>query len=414
MEGTAVKGIRIMDQGTDKDGNPSDGFMPGMDITADLTVVGDGPVGAIGRHLDQTLGFPEGHHQRDWALGMKMVVELPEGVNLEVGTVLHTFGYPEPEIFGFMYVLPDRMVSLGIFVPSWMDSPTRTAYRYLQYWMQHPAIWPYIEGGTVRSWGAKSLQESGKRGEPFLAGSGVDEAWTTGTQLADGVLELLKNGESFTEENLKRAYVDRRRESWVEKDARIAEKSRDGFSKGIIRGLVGMALAGFTNGKLFYPGQPKRPQDRIPSLEDYFRGQFTPGELEDFEAQSRNRAVPLVDILMEKMGWPRIEYDGKILFSHQDALLMGGKVQANPGYADHVTFVNPSLCSQCGAQVCIEMCSGQAIAKNPEGGTPQFDREKCVHCGACLWNCTQSDENNPERTNVAFTAGSGGFHSAEN
>jgi len=29
----------------DKKGNPSDGFMPGMDIHAALTVVGDGPVG---------------------------------------------------------------------------------------------------------------------------------------------------------------------------------------------------------------------------------------------------------------------------------------------------------------------------------------------------------------------------------
>ena len=59
----------------------------------------------------------------------------------------------------------------------------------------------------MRSWGAKSLQESGRRGEPLLAGngyarigegsgstnvltgSGVDEAWTTGSQLAEGVID---------------------------------------------------------------------------------------------------------------------------------------------------------------------------------------------------------------------------------
>ena len=29
------------------------GFMPGMDIRAELTVVGDGPVGAVGRQLDE-------------------------------------------------------------------------------------------------------------------------------------------------------------------------------------------------------------------------------------------------------------------------------------------------------------------------------------------------------------------------
>jgi electron-transferring-flavoprotein dehydrogenase len=40
--------------------------------------------------------------------------------------------------------------------------------------------------------------------------------------------------------------------------------------------------------------------------------------------------------------------------------------------------------------------------------------EKCVHCGACLWNCAQANPENPERTNIAFRAGAGGLHSAEN
>jgi electron-transferring-flavoprotein dehydrogenase len=42
------------------------------------------------------------------------------------------------------------------------------------------------------------------------------------------------------------------------------------------------------------------------------------------------------------------------------------------------------------------------------------DREKCVHCGACLWNCSQANPENPERMNIAFRAGTGGLHSAEN
>jgi electron-transferring-flavoprotein dehydrogenase len=55
---------------------------------------------------------------------MKMVViEPPEDSPLEPGTVWHTFGYPEPEIFGFLYVHPDRVASVGIFVPSWFRDP---------------------------------------------------------------------------------------------------------------------------------------------------------------------------------------------------------------------------------------------------------------------------------------------------
>jgi electron-transferring-flavoprotein dehydrogenase len=431
VEGDRVAGVRLIDQGTDRQGNPDAGFMPGMDIRAALTVVGDGPVGPIGRQIDERFGLPEGHHRRDWAVGAKMVVDLREDVDLEPGTVLHTFGYPEPEIFGFMYVYPDRVASLGIFVPSWFDSPIRTSYRYLQHWMLHPYLWRYLEGGRLRSWGAKTLQESGRRGEPFLVGdgyarigegsgstnvltgSGVDEAWMTGILLAEGVIEVLREGKPFTRENLDHAYVKRRRESWVEAEARVAERARDGFQSGVIPGLLGMALAGLTRGNLAIPGEPVPPHRRIGTTEGYFRGRITPEEIARIREESASRGQALHDALMERCGWPSIPYDGKLLVSHQDALLVGGKVQAPAGYADHVVFVYPNLCEACGTKVCIEVCSGEAITPG-EKGVPNFDREKCVHCGACVWNCTQPNPEDPERTNVEFRAGTGGLHSAEN
>ncbi|MBN1689065.1 MAG: 4Fe-4S ferredoxin [Candidatus Omnitrophica bacterium] len=432
FEKDQVKGVRLVDQGTDRKGNPDAGFMPGMDIRAALTVVGDGPVGSIGIKLDEKLGLPEGHHQRDWAVGMKMVIQLPENCKLEPGTVLHTFGYPEPEIFGFLYVYPDKIASCGIFVPSWFDSPSRTSYRYLQYWMMHPQIWQHLEGGTLRSWGAKSLQESGKRGEPFLVGngyarigessgstnvltgSGVDEAWATGTQLAEAVIQLHKEGKSFTKENLEATYVKRRRESWIEKEGRIAEKSRDGFQKGFVPGLLGMGLTGMTNGLLNFGCEIKRPYERIPSLESYYRDKISPEELEQVRVESVRMGTSMFDRLMERVGWPKIAYDGKLLVSHQDALILGGKVQAPAGYADHVVFLDHDICERCGTKVCIELCSGQAILPGEDGKVPQFDREKCVHCGACMWTCAQARKGDPERSNIAFQAGAGGLHSAEN
>jgi len=45
---------------------------------------------------------------------------------------------------------------------------------------------------------------------------------------------------------------------------------------------------------------------------------------------------------------------------------------------------------------------------------PAFDREKCIHCGACLWNCTQERTDGSGRTVLEFRAGTGGLHSAEN
>jgi electron-transferring-flavoprotein dehydrogenase len=427
VENGAVRGVRLSDQGVTRDGAPDAGYMPGMDVRAGLTVVGDGPVGAVGRQLDSVFGMPEGHHQREWALGMKMVIDLPEGSGLEPGTVIHTFGYPEPEIFGFLYAHPGNVATAGIFVPSWFRAPMRTSYRYLQHFVTHPYLWRWLQGGRLRSWGAKSLQESGRRGEPFLCGegyarigegsgstnvltgSGVDEAWTTGTLLGEAVLELQKAGQPLSKENLERTYVARRRSSWVEEEGRVAEKARDGFHRGVVTGLLGMALAGLTGGKAALEGEPQL----MPDLPDYYRGKLSEAELARIVEDCHARGVSCHDAVMDRCGWPPIEFDGQLLVSHQDALLMGGKVQAPAGFADHVRFVYPDFCERCVSKSCIEMCSGQALSPGPDG-VPLFDREKCVHCGACLWNCAITLDDDPARGNIAFTAGAGGLHSAEN
>jgi electron-transferring-flavoprotein dehydrogenase len=426
ISGRKVEGLRLADQGVDKSGIPTDGFMAGMDVRAHLTVVGDGPVGAVGQALDEKLGLPEGHAHREWALGMKFVIELPEDSPLQPGTVWHSFGYPEPEIFGFLYVHPERLVSVGIFVPSWLSDPSRTAYRYLQHYIQHPALWKVLKDGTLRSWGAKSLEESGRHGEPFLSGdgfarigegsgstnmltgSGVDEAWATGTQLGEAVIELLRAGKPFTEENLAASYEARRRASWVERGAREAENARNGFQNGIVKGMIGMALAGLTKGKLSLSAHipPAHKQIRP------FDSKSVDGlKLKEAAALALADGRPLHDALLSARGWPEIPFDGRLLVTQQDALLLGGKVQAMPGFADHVVFQDAGLCIACEEKTCIAMCSGQAITLG-EDGAPAFEREKCVHCGGCLWNCGQSPDG--IHSNIEFRAGSGGLHSAEN
>jgi electron-transferring-flavoprotein dehydrogenase len=432
MEGDRVLGVRLADQGVDKKGNPESAFMPGMDIHARLTVVGDGPVGAVGRKLDRHFGLPEGNHQHDWAVGMKAVVELPASCDLEPGTVIHTLGYPEPEIFGFMYVYPDRTASLGIFVPSWLDSPIRTSYRYLQHWMQHPYLWRHLEGGTLRSWGAKSLQESGVRGEPYLVGdgfarigegsgttnvltnSGVDEAWRSGVLLAEGVIDLLKRDAEFTRGTLTAAYVRRRREDALDKELQVAKKARDGFQNNFMLGLMGTGLTGMTNGLLNMCFASKPPSARIPTLESVCAGRILPTQLAQAVETCAKAKQPLHDALMTLAGWPEIPFDGTLLMSQQDVLFKGGKVQAAGGFADHVTFASPELCATCRERTCIEICSAQALMPGEEGAVPEFDREKCIHCGACIWSCSKALPSDPERANIEFAAGSGGLHSNEN
>ena len=427
IEDDQVCGVRLLDQGVDRAGNPEAGFTPGMDIRAALTVIGDGPVGAISRDIDARLGMPAGNGVHDWAVGMKFVIELRPEMDCKPGMVLHTFGFPEPEIFGFLYVHPGGVASVGIFVPSWFNSPARTAYRYLQHYIQHPYLWRYLEGGKLRSWGAKSLQESGKRGEPYLSGngyarigecsgstnvltgSGVDEAWTTGAQLAEAVLDLAKARKPFTKENLAE-YEVRRRSSWVEKEARVAEKARDGFHSGIVSGFTGMMLAALSNGRLSLGNPPASANENLSTAETFYSGKLSAADIAAIKKECKSSGASLHDALMARCGWPAIEHDGALLVSHQDVLLMGGKVQAPAGYADHVIFRDLEVCGRCSSNLCAEMCSAQAITRSLEGA-PNFDREKCVFCGACQWNCSEFVGDKP---NLEFRAGAGGLHSAEN
>ena len=424
--GERVVGVRLADQGVDKHGLPNAGFVAGLDVRANLTVIGDGPFGPVGQTIDKHMGMPPGHDKREWALGMKFVIELPPETTLEAGTVWHTFGYPEPEIFGFLYVHPEGLASVGIFVPSWLGDSARTAYRYLQHYIQHPALWRHLKSGTLRSWGAKSMDESGQRGEPFLvgdgyarigegsgstnmlAGAGVDEAWTTGVQLGEAVISLMHAGRGFTQENLAATYQARRRASWVEHNAIEAKNARNGFHRGFVSGLMGMALAGMTGGRLSLvatipPAHKQIRKRRVRTLKELKRREAAMLAVDD--------GRPLHDALMSARGWPEIELDGKLLVSHQDALLIGGKVQAMPGFADHVVFRDAGLCIRCYERTCVAMCSGQAIMPGPEG-IPVFEREKCVHCGACLWNCSHASADG--QTNIEFRTGAGGLHSAEN
>jgi electron-transferring-flavoprotein dehydrogenase len=166
-----------------------------------------------------------------------------------------------------------------------------------------------------------------------------------------------------------------------------------------------MGLAGLTHGMLSASGEPLTAKEHLASFRDYYKGRIPAEEVARIRQECLARGGSAHEALMERAGWPAVEFDGKLLVSHQDALLLGGKVQAPAGYADHVVFLYPNLCETCENRICVEICSGEAITMTPRG-QPQFDREKCIHCGACVWNCTQAQ--------VEFRAGTGGLHSTEN
>ena len=104
----------------------------------------------------------------------------------------------------------------------------------------------------------------------------------------------------------------------------------------MVPGLIGTMLTGLTKGALAMPGRPGPPHARVPSLENYYAGRISKEEIARIRKECDAKGIAANGVLMDRAGWPEIPFDGELLVSHQDALLMGGKVQAPAGYADHV------------------------------------------------------------------------------
>ena len=95
----------------------------------------------------------------------------------------------------------------------------------------------------------------------------------------------------FTKENLEATYVKRRRASWVERKARVAENSRDGFHQGVVSGLIGMALA-VTNGATPLGGEP-RSRGNASVLENYYTDASRAGKSQKLRKECVAKGVQL-------------------------------------------------------------------------------------------------------------------------
>ena len=242
----------------------------------------------------------------------------------------------------------------------------------------------------------------------------MDEAFTTGVQLAEGVIELLEAGKPLTKENLDAAYVARRRASWIEAEGRVAEKARDGFQKGVVTGLLGMALAGLDRRQaLARRGAGRTRPTRSARSRRSTRAGSRPTRSRAIRRECEAKGVPLHDALMDRAGWPAVPLDGKLLVTHQDALLVGGKVQAPPGYADHVTFLRPELCKACGAEGLLRDLLGGGDPPG-RGGRPRPSTARSASTAARACGAARERIDGTDEVNLQFRAGTGGLHSAEN
>jgi electron-transferring-flavoprotein dehydrogenase len=198
IDGDKVAGVRTVATGLDREGNPGGAnYMPPNDLTASVTVLTDGTRSPLAQAFMQWQGIGAENPQI-YALGVKEVWEVKQPVD----RVIHTMGWPLPKsAFGgsWLYPMGDGHASIGLVVGLDYPQANLDVHELLQRLKSHPVIRPYLEGGEMVEWGAKTIPEGGFYSIPQrLHGDGLliagDAAGFVNVAALKGIHYAMKSG----------------------------------------------------------------------------------------------------------------------------------------------------------------------------------------------------------------------------
>src|SRR5438094_2661063 len=163
IEGDRVGGVRTGDKGVDKRGNRKGNFEPGIDIRAKVTILAEGSRGSLTKQLVKKFALDRDRNPQVYTVGVKEVWDVPKEKQTG-GRVIHTMGWPlRNEEFGggFIYNMAEGRVSIGLVVGLDYRDPRLDPHERFQEFKTHPYIKGILEGGTLYSYGAKTIPEGG-------------------------------------------------------------------------------------------------------------------------------------------------------------------------------------------------------------------------------------------------------------
>jgi electron-transferring-flavoprotein dehydrogenase len=159
VEGERVRGVRTTPSGLKRDGSPGSGHTPPTDITAKVTVLSEGTRGTLAQAWLSWQKIAS-DNPMIYALGVKELWETKKPLD----AVIHTLGWPLPtDAFGgsFCYPMEPNLVAIGLVVGLDYRQANLDVHVMLQRLKQHPLFRPYLEGGEMVEWGAKTIPEGG-------------------------------------------------------------------------------------------------------------------------------------------------------------------------------------------------------------------------------------------------------------
>ena len=266
VEGNRVIGVRTTPGGLTKDGKPGGSYIPPTDVTARVTVLAEGTRGPLTQAYLQKLSIASPNPQI-FALGVKELWEIKRPLD----TVIHTLGWPLPrDAFGgsFFYPLAENLAAIGLVVGLDYQDSSLDVHALLQNVKAHPLFRPYLEGGEMLEWGAKTIPEGGYYSLPdrlhgdglLMVGDavgfvdvpslkGIHYAMQSGVLAARSIYDALKKND--TSAAALSSYDAAIHDSFIRRDMYKTRNMRLGFKSGFYVGGFKAGMMTVTGGAAF-------------------------------------------------------------------------------------------------------------------------------------------------------------------
>ena len=300
VEGSAVRGVRTTPSGLTRDGGRTADYTEPTDLTARVTVLAEGTRGLLTQAWRQWQQVGS-QNPSLFALGVKEVWESTRPLD----RVIHTLGWPLPnDAFGgsFFYPLGGRQVAIGLVVGLDYHEAALDVHDLLQRFKLHPLIRPYLDGGQLLEWGAKTIPEGGYYALPerrcgdgvLVTGDaagfvdvpslkGIHYAMQSGIYAARAIFEGLQRGD--TSRSGLAAYDRMVDESYIVADLHRTRNMRLAFKDGLYvggfkAGLMTLTSGRFPSARIEMPEDAATPRHVAPAEPMTPDGKLTVGKLD--------------------------------------------------------------------------------------------------------------------------------------
>jgi len=373
--GKKATGVKLIDQGLDKEGNKQPNYVEGEIIKADIIVLAEGCDGLVTEKFIEKAGLKRASRQM-YSIGVKELIKVSseQYEKFTSSRVVHAMGYPiwtpviGPGMFGggIIYAGAKDHLSVGMIVGldwKYCDFNPQDA---LTRFKEHKFVKQFIADGEVVEAGAKMIPEGGYyaiprdpdtgsigKGNVLITGDsagfvnmlkikGLHNAIDSGINAAKAICQTLDNQQNTAEK-----YTDLIERSNIDREMKSARNFRQTIAKfGMLQGMPLSVLGGFL---LKFNVE------------------------EDYEAliEAKYRLKP-------NQQFDKDTFTAVAATEHREE---------QPG---HLTIINTNICAQkCTPRFnapCITFCPA-GVYETIYGEVKPANPSNCLHCKTCQRKC---------------------------